>query len=45
MINSSEETKFQFHKGTIKTGEAGNRKAFQGTFQFHKGTIKTKLTR
>ena len=41
MINSSEETKFQFHKGTIKT-----RLVFLATeprlqFQFHKGTIKT----
>ena len=33
--------KFQFHKGTIKTGEALETIEANIKFQFHKGTIKT----
>ena len=33
---------FQFHKGTIKTGELLGAYAGKGIFQFHKGTIKTR---
>ena len=32
---------FQFHKGTIKTGDSMPDIKAIGTFQFHKGTIKT----
>ena len=35
------ETKFQFHKGTIKTLKSVNCYLFFVKFQFHKGTIKT----
>ena len=34
--------KFQFHKGTIRTGEEIER-AKQAAFQFHKGTIRTPM--
>ena len=34
--------KFQFHKGTIKTGGKAIFLTFTYKFQFHKGTIKTK---
>ena len=34
-------TKFQFHKGTIKTGQPTRFKEQLMEFQFHKGTIKT----
>ena len=33
--------KFQFHKGTIKTGFRNDRRYDADIFQFHKGTIKT----
>ncbi len=35
--------KFQFHKGTIKTGIAGTGLGLGIAFQFHKGTIKTRV--
>ena len=34
-------SEFQFHKGTIKTGDTGCRFHSDRQFQFHKGTIKT----
>ena len=34
---------FQFHKGTIKTGNRKKRMFNPKTFQFHKGTIKTEI--
>ena len=34
--------KFQFHKGTIKTIDAGTAHYIELIFQFHKGTIKTR---
>ena len=33
--------KFQFHKGTIRTGAAAGAAAGGVPFQFHKGTIRT----
>ena len=33
--------KFQFHKGTIKTGTTRRKGSACRRFQFHKGTIKT----
>ena len=35
-------SKFQFHKGTIKTDHGRNNRQPFAEFQFHKGTIKTK---
>ena len=32
---------FQFHKGSIKTGERGHAGLELSAFQFHKGSIKT----
>ena len=32
---------FQFHKGTIKTGQGFDGWQYLNSFQFHKGTIKT----
>ena len=42
-INNAAQTfiAFQFHKGTIKTGDSMPDIKAIGTFQFHKGTIKT----
>ena len=37
-------TKFQFHKGTIKTGQPTRFKEQLMEFQFHKGTIKTVIS-
>ena len=34
-------TRFQFHKGTIKTDVTTAEKIYAALFQFHKGTIKT----
>ena len=34
-------SKFQFHKGTIKTSVQRRSRGAAPTFQFHKGTIKT----
>ena len=36
-----QETRFQFHKGTIKTQKLVNEGIIKERFQFHKGTIKT----
>ena len=33
--------KFQFHKGTIRTGQMKQRMLMTTVFQFHKGTIRT----
>ena len=35
------ETKFQFHKGTIRTLQEGISVSQSLEFQFHKGTIRT----
>ena len=32
---------FQFHKGTIRTGQDLSSDDFSALFQFHKGTIRT----
>ena len=37
----TEATVFQFHKGTIRTGDDNVLKVTDRTFQFHKGTIRT----
>ena len=36
--------RFQFHKGTIKTGARVVALPYRRTFQFHKGTIKTEIS-
>ena len=36
-------SKFQFHKGTIKTPTRDRSRLPTTVFQFHKGTIKTSL--
>ena len=38
---SGEEDRFQFHKGTIRTGLLVMTNIFSLVFQFHKGTIRT----
>ena len=40
---TSGDGRFQFHKGTIKTGKRNAGLSLAGEFQFHKGTIKTYL--
>ena len=37
-------SKFQFHKGTIRTPHSDRKDNIQQTFQFHKGTIRTWLS-
>ena len=40
-MNKTKLTKFQFHKGTIKTKSTLRYISAKKAFQFHKGTIKT----
>ena len=34
---------FQFHKGSIQTGEMAGKGYVSGEFQFHKGSIQTQM--
>ena len=43
MPAEGEQTRFQFHKGTIKTNVVAALVGSMPKFQFHKGTIKTLL--